>query len=434
LLYITGSAEQREIVYSNARYLALIAGRRYGKTATIRNRIILRTSVPNRQVWYVAPYYAQAEAEFEAFLFHPQFRKFIRRSKTQPFPKIWLRNGSTIGYRAFESNPQGLRSAGLDEVIVDEIQDISEDSFWPVVRPLISDKRGKLMIAGQFRGYNWYYKSFYLPGLSAAELTAMKADPALSAVPEYKSWRFPTWAGLRYNGEDDPEILSLRRQLPSAVFGQEIACVASANQAAAFVSEQIDRIMKGVPQPVAIPGKRYVIGLDLGRVRDFEAAVVVDNASGAVVHAEKFAHGMEHSAMAVKAGELAKRYNNAVVVMDSTGGATGGHQPKDSYVQFYRTQVKDLREFFWNQNNKEKVIQLLDLQIQQQKISIPPVFNGLEGELRAYEYKYKNGHYNYSAPDGQHDDYVSALAMALWGRNAGWAGSGNGVSLDVLSY
>lgn len=411
-LLVYGSEDQRAVIQCSARFMGVFAGRRWGKTVTARGRIITRTAASNFQYWYVSPNYSQAIEEFESLVFNQDFASQISRTKQQPYPQIWLKNGSRIGYRSFD-RPEALRSRGLDEIWVDEIQNIEEKDFWPVIRPLISDRRGTLIVSGQFRGKNWYYEEFFLKG----------QDPKQTL---FRSWAFPSSSGLMYQGERGRAELELARvQVPPPVWDQEFDCIPASNMVAVFPPMQLERIVSGTPKREAEAGKQYCMGLDLGRIADQSAIVVLECDTGIIVHAEKLPFGMEHALQAVHAAEVAQRYN-ACVVIDSTGGATGGHAPPDSYVKFYRERIRALREFYWSAQNKEKIIAELCLAIQQKKVLIPAVSTGLLEELHAYEYTYKHGRYDFHAAAGEHDDYVAALAQAVWGRKFGWVGGRNG--------
>jgi hypothetical protein len=410
-----------EVVNSTARYNGFFAGRRFGKTHTSKLRIVQRTRKPGFLYWYIAPTYAQASEEFRSLAFEPAFHPLVAHTRQQPYPEIILRNGARIAYRSFD-RPDNLRGAGLDEIWVDEIQNIEERDFLPVILPLISDRRGSLVISGQFRGHNWYYDRFYVPGQPGPK----------SKLPRYRSWALHSKYGVKFQGrEGRQELEDLRAAMTRAQYGQEIECIPVENQAAVFRHEDLVAISRGSVLLGAIPGRSYVLGLDLGRIADPTSIIVLECESNAVVYAEKLALGMRHESQALHVATVARRYNAATIV-DSTGGATGGRVEHDSYVQFYRQHIPDIREFHWNRTTKQRIIQNLALEIEQHKISVPPVFKDVLDELHAYEYELRSGYYDYHAQSGHHDDHVAALAMACWARRCGWARNPNGLPLSTL--
>lgn len=404
---------QQKVIQSKARYIGVFAGRRWGKTFVARFRIISRAlEKPGAKIWYVTPTYSQLLKEFRALSAHPVFSKYIAKTRLQPYPEIILHNGSEIGYRTFD-RPENLKGHGLDEVWVDEIQDIAEDAFWPVIRPLLSDRRGTLIISGQFRGKNWYYEQLYMPGQPGPK----------SKAPRYESFRFPSSSGIAFQSElGRLELDDAKQQLPRMQFDQEYECVPIANQKAVFDPEDLKRILRGTPS-VAKNGHQYVTGVDLGRVKDHTAIVVIEKSKDktiphVIVHAEKIPLGVKHEEQSKIVARVASRYS-ARVVIDATGGATGGHSQPDAVFQFYRKLMPSAQPIYWNRAGKQRLIEHLMLNVEQARISIPPAFSELLKELAAYEFEYRAGYYDFHAQSGAHDDYVAALAMALYTTDRG---------------
>lgn len=397
-----------EVIKCRERYLGVFAGRRWGKTIGVcYNRIINRClSDKNIRYWYVTPSYSQCWSCYDALITHYKLNRFITRKKMQPYPQIWWYNGSVVGFRSFD-RPGNLRSAGLDEVWFDEIQDIDEKSFWAVARPLISDRRGTLGVSGQFRGENWYHDAFYIPGQEGP-----------NKKKGYKSWRFPSSSGIVFQSEEGKqELQEVKEQLPRAVYEQEYECIPIANQAAVFDPYDLKLCIGGTNSPT---GSGCITGLDLGRVVDPSALVVLDPSRCQIIHSEIRPLKEKHDVGAKYAAALASRYGSALVI-DSTGGATGGKVSRqDVHVKEYRKAYPNLHEVYITQAVKINLIHSLSLMIEQHKIIIPEENEQLIQQLKSYEYKYKSGNFVFSGPDGHEDDLVMALALALHGFNRGW--------------
>lgn len=405
MLKLQVTPEQAEIINCKARYIGLFTGRRWGKTIGVcYNRIISRClHNKNFKYWYVTPSYSQCWMCYDALIVHPVLNKFIVRNKMQPYPQIWWSNGSMVGFRSFD-RPGNLRSAGLDEVWFDEIQDIPEKLFWAIARPLISDRRGTLGISGQFRGENWYYEKFYVPGQEGKK--------------NYKSWRFPTSSGLVFSSaEGRKELLEVKEQLPRIIYDQEYDCIPIANQAAVFDPRDIQLCISGSNIST---GSGCIIGLDLGRVVDPSALVAFDPSRMQVIHSELRPLKEHHNIGAKYAAALADRYGAALVI-DSTGGATGGKTSKqDVHVKEYRAAYPNLHEVYMTQPTKISLINSLSLAIEKHEIIIPEENEELISQLKSYEYKYKSGKFEFAGPDGHNDDLVIALALVLHGYQRGW--------------
>lgn len=417
---------QKEFVTASERFLTLMAGRRAGKTDAIKGRIKVRTRKPGFAYTYITPLYAQCLEVYRELTRDVSYQHCIKWMRERPHPHYQLQNGSRVAFKSFQ-RPEGLRGTGMDEICIDESQDpsVTEYDVKTIVLPMLGDRRGTLVLAGQFRGHDWRYEQFWLRGQQTID-----GQPNPLYRPQYKSWQIHSSLGFVFQGADGVAELELQKSItPRAVWEQEWACIPSANANAVFLPHHVDAIVGG---DVTSSGQ-YVAGLDLGRVVDQSAFVVLacTQDCATVVHAEKFPQRQEHAEQAMRASQLAGQYRCPVVI-DVTGGATGGHQSQDTYVKFYREKVKDLREFYWQRANKEKVIAQLALDIEQRRLRIPAQHGELLKELRQYEYEYRGGYYDYHAPKGLHDDFVAALSMAVWGWHRGWTshtGSGNPLSL-----
>jgi hypothetical protein len=129
---------------------------------------------------------------------------------------------------------------------------------------------------------------------------------------------------------------------------------------------------------------------------------------------------MPHPEQALRAASLHRRWGKPVVVCDTTGGATGGHAPQDSYVKLYRAQIPNLRAVYLAPTIKQDVVSHLALAIQQKHVSVPAKAEELQTQLAEYEFSYSGGLYRFHGPQGHRDDLVVAFALAEWGRHAGW--------------
>lgn len=420
-IVLRGTPGQREFVHAQERMLAFMAGRRYGKTFAFLNRATRRCLKSKRfPYWYIAPVYAQAKEQYDRFIGNPALQNHIDRAVMQPYPVIHFVNGSTLAFRTFD-RPANLRGSGLGEVFCDEIQSgYNESDFWPVVRPLISDKRGTLVIAGQFRGENWYYEQMFLPGQDGPHKRK-----------GYKSWRFPSSQGLVYQSEEGQKELELvKEQIPRRVYEVEYECLPIANQAAVFDHQDLANAKRGeVKNHNAY--SCAVLGLDLGRVVDPSAIVGIDPVTSTVIYAEKRPLGEKHEVGARHAAGVARRYNDAQIVVDTTGGGGGAQAGKnDAYVKFYRAQCQTMRAFTFNRENKERLVGNLSLALEQGKLAIPAQFEDLHKELASYEYKCSaSGILSFQGPGGHDDDMVMALCLAWEGVLRGWYDDGEATGM-----
>ena len=423
---LCATKQQQEVLKDyKSKIKVVIAGRRYGKSiGVLRNEIIQNClGRPNFKFMVVVPSYAQVKGEFNDLIGNSELHSFIKRNPIQPYPHIVFLNGSQVAFRSLD-RPNLIRSGGWHYVWADEIQDIDEDTWNRVLRPLTGDKRGRMGASGQFNGTEgWVYKKLYLPGQKAGS--------------KIRSWRFSSEDGLAFQGKEGQEELQFYKDtLPKVVYEQEFLCLPAANQRAVFRPEDIELCKHGDLKQNPTQGCRYSFALDLGKVVDPNSYVVLEVApSGEVTVIESGVRPLKekHEYGAVEMAKVVRRFGNCCAIVDSTGGATGGHHNIDEFVKFYRGQIPSLREFYYNLQSKAAVVTNLSLFIEQHRVNIPAANEELLRQLSIYEYEYsKNGVYHYNAPKGQHDDLVSALGMALYAVQKSWLHQAYGGNVNNL--
>ena len=151
---------QKKVISNEARFRVLITGRRFGKTFLAINELAKFASKPNQRVWYVAPTYRQAKAICwnvlkEKMIYHKWVKNINHSDLT-----ITLKNNSTITLRGSD-NEQSLRGVGLNFLCIDEFADVSQEAWYEVLRPTLSDTKGHALFCGSPRGFgNWSYELF----------------------------------------------------------------------------------------------------------------------------------------------------------------------------------------------------------------------------------------------------------------------------------
>lgn len=318
----------------------------------------------------------------------------------------------------------------------DEIQDkcFTEESFFSIIKPVVADRRGGITVSGQFKGKdNWYYKEFFEKGQEGTS----------TYNKDYFSMVLPTSSGLMFTTlEGQQELANIKEATPKHIFEQEFDCIPNQAQNSVFPKEDIDAAITGTFtlngqtfQNVNLNGPRapytYILGVDIGKTRDNTAINVMERETGITVYTQTLPLGQKYEMQAQHVKVLAQRWNNALVVIDSTGKAAGGYgSSNDAHVKFFRQFIPNLKEVNFTGTNKPIIVNTAVLEFQQNKIHIPKENKTLIDQLREYEYKYSNGYFSYNAPDNKHDDSVSALLLCIWGRHNKWGeqskGSGNG--------
>jgi len=297
---------------------------------------------------------------------------------------------------------------------VDEIQDVKESVVDRVLLPMVADRRGSFGMSGQSRGVEHFIqRRFFIPGQNPANWARMR------------SWRFSIEDGMMFQSEEGKaEVESLRAITPRTVWESEYEAKPTANSRAVFRHEDLQAAKRGVVPDKCEQGKRYILSLDLGRIKDPSAYVVIDCDPQAPLVVEAGIRPLRerHEVTSQLMLREKRRWNNATMVLDSTGSGKGSASRVDEYIKHYHRTIPDAVPFLWNSQTKKRIIDQLCLAIEQHKLAIPEKFHELHHQLSVYEFIDKGEWVAFSAPPEEHDDLVAALAMAWNAYIMGWGG------------
>lgn len=171
--------KQMEVYQSRARFRVVVAGRRWGKTALSRVLIIKMAKIKKRRIWYVAPTYRMAKQIMWTDLLDALPKKWIRKINETTL-SITLVNGTKIELKGADK-ADSLRGVGIHFLVLDEFQDMSEETWTQVLRPTLADTGGHAIFIGTPKAYNQLY-----------ELYKHGQDPKKRLAGQWESWQFPT--------------------------------------------------------------------------------------------------------------------------------------------------------------------------------------------------------------------------------------------------
>lgn len=210
--------EQWSFHNSRARFRVACCGRRFGKSVMAARDVTPKHILkPNQMIWFVGPTYFLGEKEFRVVWNDLIVKKKFGRDKRVKraynvrtgdmhihFP--W---GTRLEVRSAEHS-ELLVGEGLDHVVMCEAAKHKKETWDRFIRPGLADKRGTADFCTTPEGFNWLY-----------ELWGFGRDPDL---PEYESWRFPSWlnSAVYPQGKEDPEIKLLQKTMDPEWFLQEI--------------------------------------------------------------------------------------------------------------------------------------------------------------------------------------------------------------------
>jgi hypothetical protein len=361
--------------------------------------------------WWVAPVHAQAEIAFAKVqeLIPKTMMRVLKGDR-----KIIILNPdgtdrSTIEFKSAE-NEGNLRGAAVNFFIIDEAARVSYQAFVSVLTT-VTQTRGRGIVISTPKGRNWFYNVYQWGNKFLSDGVTLKYDnPADDKHSEWMAIRMPTWANPFVPTESIEEA---RKQVPSDVFQQEYGAEFLDESAGVF--KNIVGCRKGLPlrdtngKPnyFPIPFHQYVIGVDLAKHRDYTVLTVMDKQTKHVVDFERF-NQISWEIQYSKIIMLCHKWNRALCVIDSTGIG-------DPIVETLRSAGLPVEPYKISSNMaKRQLIDKLRVGLEQNRLSFPNIAPIIH-ELEIYEYTTsQSGVVQYSSPDGEHDDCVISLALAVW--------------------
>lgn len=384
----TPRESQRPIFRSDIRFPIIDAGRRWGKTITGLNWLLEGVCDDEGINWWLEPIYSQSKMAFRKLMQAAKKGNGEGAIKSLSHSELRLEfiNGAVIEFKSAD-NPDTLRGEGLKRVVIDEAARVKKEIFEEVIRPAISDTKGRVLFISTPKGKNWFF-DIYTRG----------QDPL---KPEFQSWKFPTSDNPKVPKED---IEQAKQSLPMDVFQQEF--LAEFLEDAAGVFRNVKRCL-GARREEPVVGKNYYAGLDLARLTDFTVLTILDN-EGNQVFFDRF-NIIDWAVQKQRIIAACNKYKTELLI-----DATGIGDP--IFDDLKRAGLK-IEGYKFTQDSKKKLIESLMIAFEQEKIRIfdePVQLN----EIEIFEYRINpSGTVHYSAPEGYHDDCVIALALANWKLN-----------------
>lgn len=387
---------QKAILNSTARFTVTIAATKIGKTAShivwlFEQALICKA---NQSVWWVAPTFSQAKIAFDRMKVQISERSFFTANETNLL--ITLAHGSKIHFKTAEK-PDNLYGDDVYAFVFDEFTRARE-AAWIAIRTTISSTGGRgKFIGNATSNKSWGYK------------LAMKAKGG--HAPDFEYFKVTAYdaaeAGLRTK-EGIPlieEIEAAKRDLPEYAFNALYLAESGEDGANPFGLKYIAACCH--PTLSSQPSCCY--GVDLARKVDFVSIIGLD-ILGSMSHYHNFTKvGWPQTIATIK------YLPDKPTQVDSTG--VGDVVLAD--LEQTRSQVVG---YLFTPQSKQRLMEGLAVAIQGRKIIIADDGDVVSGtgkvrhQLEQYEIQYTRTGIKYSAPEGEHDDDVCALALAwnIW--------------------
>ena len=387
----------QELVHSStATRRALACGRRWGKTVAAAMECVAAALEPGptRAVgWIVAANYELSRRVFDevalAFMRHLPHRVVVSRPHEHLLEVVNADGSGTCEVRGKSADaPVSLLGQGLDWLVIDEAAQLRPDTWQKYLSPALVDRQGWALLISTPKGKGWFY-DYFRRGQSHVH-------------SEYESWASPSWENPHL---DRATVEAERERVPEAVFRQEYG--AEFLEGAGQVFRHVRDLATRAPEPPRA-SETYCAGLDLARVQDYTVMIVLDSARN-VVAWERFTR-VDWAAQVARVAELAKRYNDAFVLVDSTGAG------EPVYERLLEAGVR-IDGYPFTAASKAALVNNLAMLLESHAVGLPTAqaFPELVDELEAFEFSVTDaGNVKTGSPSGMHDDCVCALMLAAW--------------------
>lgn len=268
------------------RFSAIVAHRRAGKTVACIADLVddaLRSTKTEPRLAYIAPTYAQAKDVAWSYL--KRFTAPIPGVKTlETELSVTMPNEARIRLYGAD-NYDRMRGVYIDNCVVDEPADMDPRAWPEVIRPALSDRKGKATFIGTPKGRNWFY------------------DIVQTAKRE------PDWFGLTLKASetgllDEDELASARKMLTEDQFAQEYECSFEAAVMGAYYGKLMNDAeaqgrITGVPhEPTALTWTAWDLGM--GDATSIWFSQVVGREIHVIDYYENSGVGFDHYAGVVR--------------------------------------------------------------------------------------------------------------------------------------
>lgn len=382
---------QRKIINSNARHKIVVCGRRFGKTSVAAYLALKKLLEPETTTWVVAPSYDLTRKVFDKVVFWlaKVLPKEHYKVKNKPYPEIRTSGNSILQGKSAE-NPISLLGEELDFLVVDEAAEIDKDIWYRYLFPTTHDRNAKTIFISTPRGRNWLYHRW---------LEEHNYSGATFQFPSNARPNFP-----------EAEWKKAQEVLDKDLFAEQYLAQFVDAASSVFKVDDIKRITNKNALEDPIEGESYVMGVDLAKKEDRTIITVAKRSANRIVYIEK--HNQEYYPFQKRRIiTVARRYNNAEVLVDSTGVG----EPIFDDLFDAGLLVEDFR--FSNQS-KNNLINKLRIFITEGHLTIPDDEELRQELLSINKTLTPNLSIRYSAPKGSRDDMVWSLALAVWGLDA----------------
>jgi len=374
---------QRTVLLDNHRFKVVCSGRQAGKSHMAAAYAIIKSlRTMNGVIWVLSPSFRQSGFLFDkivSFCNDCKIPVIIKRSQQEM--SIMFKITGSVVQAVSADDPDKLRGATLDAIIIDEAAMVKDGIFDEHIFPMLTVRKGECLFISTPKGKNWFY------------------DIYTSTDEDFKSFHY-TSADNPYIS--DKELERAARNTDALTYRQEYLAEFLDSGGVVFSHYATTDISKK-PED----GHIYIAGLDLAKHVDYTVLTIADIDTKQIVDVLRF-NDINWESQIFKIREYLSRYGNPIVYADSTGVG-------DPIVERLINEGIEARGVTFSSKSKQQMVQNLAVMLQREEVLLPNIQYYID-EFDRYSFMYTpSGQFKYSAPPGYHDDCVASLALLCWG-------------------
>ncbi|MCC6483812.1 MAG: hypothetical protein IT209_03105 [Armatimonadetes bacterium] len=397
---------QREWLLCDASVKTAACGRRWGKTeAQAVDAASFALVHDGSEQIVVAPTYDQASLiarGVERLLLGSPATRTLTQVRRTPYPLITV-GRSRISARTADEDGRALRGHRADRVIVDEAAFVRDSVISEVIQPMLADSDGQLILISTPYGRNLFWKLW---------------SQGASGNPK-AAFRFPSSANPHISAR---YVEEQRERLPERAFRAEYLAEFVDDQAQVFAWTDIQQCFELGRTPhqpsSSVRERRIVAGIDWARYSDWTVCAAVECACDPwrVVALDRF-QGLSWQAAVERVAGFLKDTEACAALSDAT--ATGGDALLEQLCVAVAGAGCEVDGYVFTSTSKQHLVENLSVVMARGGLALPPEELSHSGalihELKSYQYVQRpGGAVSFGAAPGEHDDCVTALALAVW--------------------
>jgi len=384
--------KQKELLRANSKRIIAVWGRASGKSwCTALKAVHWIFTKPNQVVLIISPWQRQSSDMFKIikdFIYSNKILKASLRRHTETC--IELNNNSIVHSLPTGTTGAAIRGKHADLIILEEASYIKDEIVNRVIMQELIAKSGTLIKIGTPWIKNHFYYSFVKdPDYFKSHCTSYDAPHT-----------------------DKKAIDREKEKLNALDFRREYLAEFVDSAYLIFPPELIEPCIAEEDYPSINAGVgEFYCGCDFGKLQDKSCIIVVEKTKEGklkLVHWKSF-RGQNYSKVIRHLEFLHSSFNRIIkFVVDKT---SVGERPCEELI----AAGLPIQGIMFSSQSKTNIIGNLRLQFENQNLILPK-HRPMLGEISSYEYKeLESGRVKFSAPKKRHDDWVIALALAVWG-------------------